>query len=436
MLKWSSYLAFLTLVLLISHAFYVWSWGDDFIIFSHLKSQSVASFLWNDFMTFDGRSLNPGYFLSRFGIVSELPWITSLSGTVILFLTGFAMVYSKSSLQGGKTKMLFSALVVTALMWMASFRFLAETLYWQTGVLYTVECFLLILSYRLFRVALESGLSKIWVYPTVFLASLSSPGAVIALAVVLLIEYLSNRNATVAARSLYKKTLVVLCVGLMIVMFSPGSLNRFRFQGGLEIFTSFSNAYFRINQFISVFLSMQTPFTWLMLLSGLMAIALKQSEKGWQGSSIFYDLRWFLAALITVVFYLPKLSVYIDSPRVNSHFIVFLTMFAYTSVRETKFLQKFSEHQMRLLDHLILILFCVLASSELLNARFSAYKMEKRVALYRQKKGSDLVLKANDLIGPPTTRLFIDVQYDSSHLINRSVAEYYGLKSVRKEPYQ
>jgi len=63
-------------------------------------------------------------------------------------------------------------------------------------------------------------------------------------------------------------------------------------------------------------------------------------------------------------------------------------------------------------------------------------KLQAREQIYRNNQGKNVVLKANDIIGPPRTKFFTDVLEDSTHIFNISIADYYGLKSIRKEKYR
>jgi hypothetical protein len=126
----------------------------------------------------------------------------------------------------------------------------------------------------------------------------------------------------------------------------------------------------------------------------------------------------------------------LTSPRLNIHFIWFTFIFAFSQYKAHRNCLGLSKLSKQILMLSILSVFLVIASSELLNASVSNRKMQTRVSLYKRSKNKAVKLKANDIIGPPVSRYFEDIESDSTSWPNRAVTDYFELRSITKEAYK
>ena len=90
-----------------------------------------------------------------------------------------------------------------------------------------------------------------------------------------------------------------------------------------------------------------------------------------------------------------------------------------------------SINQLQQLGLVIMGIFILTAGSQVFDARYVKGQMKLRETKLKSLKGEDVVLSNNDMVRTPATRVFEDLATDSSYWLNRSVAEYYGLKSIK-----
>lgn len=430
-------LALSSFVLFLANAYYVWNWGDDYLIKYFYKEQSPMSYLIKDYFIFDGRSLNPGYIISRICLSSSWPFLATMIASVLLYASSVLLVMMMNRTQKFSFKSDFiSSVVVLSILWMALFNSLNEILYWQTGMLYMVELFLILYLYFLVQFnsskkGLLGGLS--------FLVGMSSPNAVLGVLLVLVIEqwYLKKQQKSIKNFTLVSGLLIL---GFLVVVLAPGSSVRWNMQGGADAkaFGNIYEMYFRIQQMANVFFELNTVVVWLMFFGGI-AIIIGFGASREKRTFIWYllEFRWLIAAILSVMFYFPKMSYYIETSRLNCHFVFFTAVFYFTQMgklRQSK--SEIFNLQERLLRWPVLVIAVVLMGTQALGSRHCVKKLEARTLIYAQNQGKDVVLKANDIIGPPRTKWFTDVHEDSSHVFNQSIAYYYGLKSIRREKYR
>jgi hypothetical protein len=443
-MNWSAFknrfvvlLSILTVFLLILNAYYVWNWGDDYLIKYFYQSKSPLGYLWNDYLIFDGRSLNPGYLISRYCLALDFPYLSTIFASILLLITSaFLVMIIKQNNQYNFYKDFVPTVVVTVLLWLALFNSLNEILYWQTGMLYMVELFLIVALYLL----LLKGDGPYWLLILLaFLTGMSSPNAVLAYLFVLSIEaiYLKEKKAS---QKRYKYVIAALFIGFLLVVLSPGSRTRWEMQGGADAkaLGNIYELYFRIQQMLTAFIDLNTIIIWFMIAFALMFIMVfSANKKDKPILDYLFDFRWLIAALISIGFYFPKMSYYIQTSRLNCHFVLFSVLFYVTQLSILKVQQPaLFTFQVRYLKIPLLIVGCLVIFSQVLGSRHCLNKLKVREQLYLNNKGKDMVLKANDIIGPPRTKWFTDVHEDSSHIFNKTIADFYGLKSIRKEKYR
>lgn len=419
------------------NAFYVWNWGDDYLIKVILQKTSVINFLINDYFTFDGRSLSLGYFISRFGLSTQMTAFATIVASGLFF--GCAIILTQ--ILNGKIKLKSADFFIytvffTGVLWFCSFNSLYQTLYWQTGMLYVVEVFLF---YAIYYLLNYSKIHSFGMFILSIIAGLASPGAVLAILFVLIVEYFSKKEALFRKRHL--TSILGFSLGLIIVLAAPGNINRLQKEGGLDqiAFSDIHELYFRLSQFFNQFIAINTPMAWVILFAGIALMIF--INKGFETRMSFlrrlFNYRWLIASFITIAFYFPRIQYYLSSPRLNIHFVFFIVLFfvSYLAEFRAHHLMDFNNYiQIILLP--VLCLFVVIGFYQLRGSKHCYGKMAKRLELYKASKNKDLVLKSNDIIGPPITKEFIDILYDTANALNQGVANYFELKSIRKEEYR
>ena len=441
-------LSIIAIVIFTMNNFYVWSWGDDYLIKNRLHKSNVLAFLLHDYMTFDGRSLNAGYFMSRACLASDFAWLASSISGLLFLASAYMLVYlSGSGRSSYKLRFVYTVLY-TCMLWLASFYFLNETLYWQTGSLYVVEVFLLLLAYTVWTASKKLQVSVGLQCLVYGIASVASPGPVLALAFVMLFESWYDKSSGKQLSFIQKYYFILpMCAGLLLVLLAPGSKIRFLLEGGVDVeaFSNVHNLYFRIHQFVSAFFAVNTPIVWMVILMGVVFNAqIIKTDINKQQMRIIdiayhfvFEFRWLIAACITLLFYFPRMKYYIVSPRLNIHFVFFAFVFFAVQYKTWQNLKALAYIPNGVLSiSFVMLVFIGFAFSQLWGSMHALKKVQARESLYRANRGRSLILKANDIIGPPTTRMFIDVYDDSTEVINKDISKYFGLKSLSKRPYK
>jgi hypothetical protein len=429
--------ALIAVLLFFANSFYVWNWGDDYLFKVKFQTFTPLGFLINDYWIFDGRSLNLGYLISRHCLNTPFPWLATLIASILFFLAAyFLTILVKRKMPLNLLEQFILTITFTAVLWMAGYYSHFETLYWQTGMLYVVEVFLFYAAY----VSIDSNrIHAIFLFLISFIAGIASPGAVMAILFVLIVEIFNTQDKLGVSRR--KWASLAFFLGLLVVVLSPGSTERFKLEGGFDkkAFSLIHNLYFRLYQFIDKFFDLNTPMLWVLIVVAVFFILIRRNNSEMRPTfySILFEYRWLIAAGISLAFYFPRMIYYITSPRLNIHIVFFVMLFFVTQLAEFgESNYDFYDKYIRNFQVPVLLIFIVLAFYQFWGASFCVKKMAVRIELYKANKGQHLVLKANDLIGPPATREFIDITDDSTYALNIAVAKHFGLKSIRKEKYR
>src|SRR5574343_133326 len=85
-------LAISIMILFMANAYYVWNWGDDYLIKYFYNKQTPMGYLLNDYFVFDGRSLNPGYIISRLCLSSNRPYLATIIASILLYVSSVILV--------------------------------------------------------------------------------------------------------------------------------------------------------------------------------------------------------------------------------------------------------------------------------------------------------------------------------------------------------
>ena len=164
--------------------FFTWFVADDFCYMPQIQKEGVFSRMWQDYMTWDGRSISLTYPFSRLGLYFGIYWFGPLLASFTLLITMYLVVKNKTS------NTFLSTLVITFVFWLASFNFLSQTLYWSTAVGYILDISMLYWAYLLFSFWKGTTKQYLIAIPVYFYAGTASPGGVIALLFVLVVSAL------------------------------------------------------------------------------------------------------------------------------------------------------------------------------------------------------------------------------------------------------
>jgi len=423
----------IAIVLFLIQPFLTWFNADDYCLIPKLKAYGMWQCMYDDYLNWDGRSLSVAYAVSRLGLLFEIYWIGPFIGSVLIAFSAYFIVKAQTN-----TRVIYTSIDVLILIWLGSFYFISQTLYWSTGIGYTFEMFILILS--AFFLRKDDNNTYLLKIPLFFILGSFSPNAVMALLVVILIDSLSfsfkkDRNKLIL-NIIY---IFSILASVIVVLMSPGNKNRLPQDGAIrENLTNPYQLLANIKWLIESLFQFNTPITWILILVGIMGATINfndfkkaQTTKYNLTVSFLSTYKWLIAATISVFAFLPFPGFFTYSPRINIHFFTFILLFS--SIHFNSFYNHINKVFIAKIASLTLVFFIIIITFQSYDAYITKGMMAERIKFFKTHKGEVIQLETNQLINPPTTRKFQDVETDSLYWLNICTADYFGLKSIKRK---
>jgi hypothetical protein len=428
-------LALAALLVLLIQPFYTWFTADDFCYIQAVQANGWVGNMFHEYLTWDGRSISLTYPVCRLGLWLGKYWVGPMMGTLLLLTAGRLLVANTGfRIQGWQQSLQLTA-VMGMLLWIACFPISSQTLYWTTGIGYNLDIVLLLLAYTWMKKSWDKPWEKALAIPVFFYAGTCSPNGVLALLLVLGLEWLHGvfvEKKTDHGR--YILSFLLIMAALLLVVLSPGNARRMT-DWDMRNLTHIWTVYFNIKRLLSNLLDYNGIVVWPMLILGLWGSVV---SAGKQGMTLFqrlvchlYNYRILLAAAVSVLFFLPLPGMH--APRTNIQFMMFVVWYGLWGMQQlisNKTWQPDNAHFQRIAS-ILLILGIVVGLSQAFDARFVKQQFASRDAKLRNMRGQHVVLNEDDFVRTPATRVFEDLAADSSYWLNQCVADYYGLKSIK-----
>lgn len=422
-------------VLILVQPYFTWFYADDYCLIPKLKAKGMWESMLLDYNTWDGRSLSVVYFLSRIGHFFEVYWIGPLLSTFMVFLSAFFLI--KEIDVFNRVQKFQYTTMVSVVIWLGSFYFISQTVYWSTGIGYSFEMLFIVIFYRM----IDKGKDKVNGLSLLFFLIVGSfsTNAVFAILFVLFIHYLYNIYINKVKLNKLLLFTAVIFIGLIVVIIAPGNANRLPDNHVVEnnLFNPYK-LYANINWMFSSMLVYNTPITWLFLLLGVFGATISM-KRHMEKVSFFKKAviwlwfnKWLIAAFISVFAFLPIPGFYTHSSRLNVHFFTFIMVYGISNFNAVIPLVPLLVR--KAISSSILIIFFVTIVFQTYDAYIVKGMMAKRVQYLKSKKGQDVYFKRDDLVNPPKTRDFLDISADSTYWLNKCACEYFELKSIKREP--
>ena len=433
-------LTIVSILLLFLQPYYSWFAADDFNYVLKVKESGLINNMWHEYLNWDGRSISLTYPVCRFGAWTGIYWVGPLVGTLLLVVIAHLMLkISEIKVESIQNK-IFNLILLTSSLWLVCFYFASQTLYWTTGIGYNMDIVMLFMSLLWLQKKPEGMGYYLAGIPIFFYAGTCSPNGVLALFFLLFTQWLyealthkSNQNKK------YLFALFFIGIAFLMVVLSPGNSRRMTGWDWKNL-THIWTVYFNIKTLLGNLVVYNSPMLWPYLFLGVWgALLWKQTQKEHEKSRVLlrafvthlYAHRYFFAAVLSFLFFLPLPGM--NSPRTNIQFAMFTALYGLSYLPQIiKSLENaVSINQLQQLGLVIMGIFILTAGSQVFDARYVKGQMKLRETKLKSLKGEDVVLSNNDMVRTPATRVFEDLATDSSYWLNRSVAEYYGLKSVK-----
>lgn len=428
-------LALAALVVLLIQSFYTWFAADDFCYIQAVKANGWVGNMFNEYLTWDGRSISLTYPVCRLGLWLGKYWVGPMIGTLLLLMAGRLLVSNTGfRIQGWQQSLQLTA-VMGMFLWLACFPISAQTLYWTTGIGYNLDIVLLLLAYAWMKKPWDKTWERALAIPVFFYAGTCSPNGVLALLLILGLEWLHGLVLEKkAVHGRYIVAFLLIMAALLLVVLSPGNARRMT-DWDMRNLTHIWTVYFNIKRLLGNLLDYNGILVWPMLFLGLWGSAV---SAGNQSMTLFqrlvyhlYKYRILLAAVISVLFFLPLPGMH--APRTNIQFMMFVVWYGLWGMQQlisNKTWKPDGAHFQRLASILLLV-GIVVGLSQAFDARFVKQQLATRDAKLRTMQGQHVVLNEDDFVRTPATRVFEDLATDSSYWLNQCVADYYGLKSIK-----
>lgn len=428
-------LALAALLVLLIQPFYTWFTADDFGLIRPIQKVGLFGNMIEMYKTWDGRSISLTYPVCRFGLWIGKYWVGPMLGTLLLLVLSWMILNALGLKSNRRITAAVQSISLTAALWLAFFNFSSQTLYWTTGVGYIMDLVMLMGALWLYTVWKPTLRYYLLGIPVYFYAGTCSPNGVLALLFILAVEHLYQ--VVVEKQKDWQRfgyALVLIIPALLLVILSPGNARRMTGMSR-ENLTHIWTIYFNIKWLFMNLWKYNTLIVWGMLsvgLLGAMKIYFKIEAKGIMAryTAAMYVHRYLIGSFIAFIFFLANPDFH--APRTNIQFVFFVFLYGMTGGRN--FLGEAKTYNQKLipiLQTVTLVVFCVIAGSQVFDARFAKMQLDQRDAKLRSSQGKDVVLTEDDFVRPPYTRRFEDLATDSSYWLNKGVAYYYGLKSIK-----
>jgi len=430
-------LAMVALLILWVQSFYTWFAADDFCYIQSVRANGWIGNMWQEYLTWDGRSISLTYPVCRFGLWTGKYWVGPMLGTLLLFGIAYLMLLI-SGLQGqGLREKWQRRITLTATLWLVCFYFSSQTLYWTTGIGYNLDVVMLLMAFYWLKRWKSQGRDYLLGIPIFFYAGTCSPNGVLALLFAMGLQWLYE--AIITKNAIYKKyafAFAWMLLAFAMVVLSPGNARRMTGWDANNL-THIWTVYFNIKRLLGDLMVQNSPLLWPFLAMGLLGGTLAYRNQNIQGNlwqkllGMAYQHRLLLAATISFFFFLPLPGMH--SPRTNIQFAMFGVLYGLTHLPGLINLagERWTEANSRFVYGLVLMVFIVIGSSQVFDARYVKGQLALRDAKLKSLWGQSVVLTEDDFVRTPTTRRFEDLSTDSSYWLNKCVADHYGLKSIK-----
>jgi hypothetical protein len=430
-------LAMVALLILWVQPFYTWFAADDFCYIQSVRANGWIGNMWQEYLSWDGRSISLTYPVCRFGLWTGKYWVGPMLGTLLLMGIAHLMLLI-SGLQGqGLREKWQRRITLTAALWLVCFYFSSQTLYWTTGIGYNLDVVMLFMAFYWLKRWKGEGLDYWLGIPIFFYAGTCSPNGVLALLFALGVQWLYE--AFIIKNAIHKKYALAfawMLLAFAMVVLSPGNARRMTGWDANNL-THIWTIYFNIKRLLGDLIAQNSPLLWPFLAMGLLGGTLAYRNQNIQGSvlqkllGMAYQHRLLLAAIISCFFFLPLPGMH--SPRTNIQFAMFGVLYGLTHLPGLINLagDRWTAANSRFLSQLILIIFITIGGSQVFDARYVKGQLALRDAKLKSMRGQSVTLTEDDFVRTPTTRRFEDLATDSSYWLNKCVADHYGLKSIK-----
>ncbi|MCX6291415.1 MAG: DUF6056 family protein [Bacteroidetes bacterium] len=436
-------LSLLSLAGILLLSFFSWYSCDDICNRNELLRYSVPHFMWLQYMNWDGRSLSIAAFLQQFSLqhfpveITVLLWALSFTGC------GF-MIYKiirneNPGFENGNSPLLVVAIICVT-MWLGMWKLIPDVIYWSTGGSYSLLALLGLVWIYFFLKKLHAGKTgwkdRLFIFFLSLICGVNSHNYVSALIILTMIEWfydrVSEKNKSTSA--FIPAALAGLVISASVVFFSPGNQVRLHAVAYHGYSVHFLFYYFLVlARYCYWLLALFVLCFFVMWISGenKFYTELKKIKAGWRTKffilQFLHEHKFLVAAFATILVFsaTPVFAV----PRTGIFFAVFFVLYVFERSWKTGF--KTNSKNFIPVAAVYFGIFISILSYQLINAGNVKEELAGRERLYEQSKGMDVAVAAIPGRNIPFAFTYTDISEDTSYWVNRCVAQYYQLKTVK-----
>lgn len=416
--------------------------SDDYCYKQILKEHSVFETAFQQYFTWDGRSLSIPALIQLTALKYFPPWLITFIWA--LFFAGTGIIICKiisleNPLFGQGPGFIVSTGILSVVLWTGMWKLIPDVVYWPTGGGYSVAVFMGMLWLYIYTKRIRQGNFNSKTYILIFFLSLilgiNSHNFLTGIIIFCLIEIIHGFFIIKNTRAVLFTfcALTGIMIASSVVFLAPGNLYRLDAVSGPEFSLGlFYNFCLVLARYIYWFALLFALLIFLIWLSGnnffeniksfFLSFFKKQSF-----AEFIYENKYFLSGLSTLLVFaaIPSFAV----PRTGIFFGCFIVIYIFQKMWKapwSNLSRKFLSGAVFLLMIFIFIISLQLFKANSLNI----LKNEREIKLIQQK-GEDVAVSSINDQNIPLAFTFTDISPDTSYWVNRCVAKYYGLKTVR-----
>ncbi len=409
---------FLGLICVLISVFFKFPVADDYGYFHVLKFSNVFTFMFENYMNWDGRFLSLEAFLMSFGY----KYLPVQFIVLIKFFVYLSILYICSDYFSKKQENRFKLfLIVFVLITISLKQSFFEVVLWSCGG-YIYTMFFVVVYLKYLKDSSNRGIKLFFL----FLFGLTSPNIALFYFLTTL-ESLTKINTANLFNWLKNNYLEVVMIFLSfsIVLFSPGNESR-GFKFGSVSIEQFANSYISYS-----FYFVKSAF--YIFLSGFLVSLLGIVNREWK-------INNFRVLAILLSFNIISIMPY----ALAGHFplrALWINYFAFfgvafiigTMIKRNKIILKVT-NDLKLIQHIVVVI--VISGSIFIS--YSAFKSvklgvdfyEREKVIERHDSNDDVVVNMINMNKRSFLDSYKDITTDSTHWINKHAAEYYDVKSI------
>jgi hypothetical protein len=437
MLKLLSIFSLLGIILL---SFFAWYSADDLYSRIELARHSIAHIALFQYLNWDGRSLSLAAFVQLFA-VKNFPAAIPVLLWSISFVASAYMIRMLIRLMNpsvARLNAIVEVAIIAVIMWLGMWKLIGDIIYWPTGGSYSFMNLVGLTWLYIFLSDIQKQRFNFSRCVFIFFLSLvcgdNSHNLITGMLMIVVIELLNSIVIRKNIKSIRYITfsLMALLIAAAFVFLAPGNATRLS-EMSYEGF------------------SMRFPFYYALVLAKygywLLPLALLSIFIRWISNDsllrnppemsfrftfktfvkLIHQHKFLVAALATASMF--SATPYFATPRTAIFFGTFFILWFF-GLEQNKMEITGSRKFIRGTS-LLFICFCSILIFQLIKAAEIKNQLGGRELIFLTNKNKDVIVDAVAKEKVPFAFTFTDISSDSSYWVNRCVANYFGLKSVR-----